>query len=96
MSKSSITRSTSSAFACLEPQSNRSEHKTNDALVHLENSSPMQQDSHDLPSSLNQRIERVGMGAQTFSALPLQPHFDSKMATVYIESIEELENILLS
>ena len=38
MSWSSITRSTGSNFTCLEPQLNRSQHKTNGALVHSNSS----------------------------------------------------------
>ena len=38
MSQSSVTRSTESRFTCLEPQSNRSKHKTNGAMVHSSSS----------------------------------------------------------
>ena len=35
---STVTRSTGSCFTCLEPRSNRSQHKTNGALVHSSSS----------------------------------------------------------
>ena len=64
---SSVIRSTSSHFTCLEPRSNWSQHKTNGALVHSNSSMNQLLVCYSMTSSLCRRIDDLINGRDMLS-----------------------------